>query len=132
MTCIDITAVPVRISRKAAYVEFARRMAEVYRDHGATRVTDYWESSEAADQREFHADGLEYDGDLRGFAALAGATTSEAVVVTIIEWPSKEARHAGNALTTKDPRVLATVDEPPVFDGRRVVASTFEVTMDLS
>jgi uncharacterized protein YbaA (DUF1428 family) len=48
-----------------------------------------------------------------------------------MEWPSGEVRAAGTAAATSDPRILATLDEDAVFDGSRVVASSFEVTMDL-
>lgn len=133
MTFVDITAVPVSADHKTAYIQFSRRMAEVYRDHGATRVTDYWQASVPTDQDDFHADGLAYDqGELRDFTAVMGASASEAIVVTVTEWPSREARDTGTAAATSDPRVLATVDEDPVFDGSRVVANSFETTMDLS
>jgi uncharacterized protein YbaA (DUF1428 family) len=132
MTFVDITAAPVSADHKRAYIHFSRRMAEVYRDHGATRVTGYWQVSVPTDQNDLHADGLTYDeGDLRDFPAVLGATTSEAIIVTVTEWPSREARDSGTAAATSDPRVLATVDEDPVFDGRRVVANCFETTMDL-
>ena len=37
----------------------------------------------------------------------------------------------GTAAATTDPRVLATLDEDPVFDGRRLIAASFEIAMDL-
>ncbi|MFD6418673.1 DUF1428 domain-containing protein [Streptomyces sp. NPDC060194] len=132
MTYADITIVPVPSDRKAAYLAFARRMAEVYREHGATRIVDYWQAGASADQGDFHADGLAYEpGELRGLARLAGASPLESVVVSVTEWPSKEARDRGIAAATKDPRVLATIDVEPVFDGRRLAADSFEVTMRL-
>jgi uncharacterized protein YbaA (DUF1428 family) len=132
MTFIDITAAPVATRDRSAYLEFSRRIAEVYRDHGATRITDYWQVDGPTSQDDFHADGVEYaDGELLGFAALMRTSPSEAVVITVMEWPSREVREAGTAAATADPRVLATVAEEAVFDGSRVVATSFEVTMDL-
>lgn len=132
MAFADITVVPVATGRKDAYVAFARRMAEVYRDHGATRVLDCWQEADGASQQDFHADGLEYDEDeMPDLASASGASPEETVVVTVTEWPSRAARDRGVAATTKDPRVQATLDEEPVFDGGRLLADSFEITMDL-
>ncbi|WP_194421035.1 DUF1428 domain-containing protein [Microbacterium abyssi] len=128
MTFADISIVPVLSDRKAAYLAFSERVADVYREHGATKITDYWQAGSAADQNDFHADGTSYaPGELRGLAAVAGASDSESVVVSITEWPSKEARDRGNAAAMKDPRVLATLDEEPIFDGGRVIGESFHI-----
>lgn len=133
MTFVDITAVPVFADRRAAYIAFSQRMAEVYRDHGATRITDYWQVSDPADQDDFHAAGVSYDeGQLTDLAAAVGVSDSERLVVTVTEWPSQEIRDAGTEAATWDPRVLATVHEDAVFDGSRIVANSFNVTMDLT
>lgn len=132
MTFADITVIPVSTDRKDAYLAFARRMANVYREHGATKIVEYWQVSDPVNQDDFHADGVSYDtGELQEFATVAGATTSESVVVSITEWSSKDARDRGTAAATKDPRVLATLDEDPVFDGGRLVAASFETAMIL-
>lgn len=132
MTYADISIVPVASERKAVYLEFSERMAEVYRDHGASSVVTYWQSSGSVDQADFHADGTPYGPDeLRGIAELAGANPSESVSVTVTTWPSREARDRGTAAATKDPRVLETMDEEPVFDGSRVVGESFDLAMDV-
>ncbi|MFI7285681.1 DUF1428 domain-containing protein [Streptomyces anulatus] len=132
MTFADITIVPVPSDRKDLYLAFSRRMAAIYREHGATRIVDYWQASNSVSQDDFHADGVSYGpGELQGLASVAGASDLESVVVTITEWPSKDVRDRGTAAATRDPRVLATLDEDPVFDGRRLVADSFEITMSL-
>ena len=132
MTFADITIVPVADARRAAYLTFSRRMAEVYREHGATRIVDFWQADGPVSPADFHAEGLAYaDGQLLDLARIAGASASESVVVTITEWPSREARDRGAAAATSDPRVLATLDEEPIFDGGRLIASSFQVVMDL-
>lgn len=132
MVLADITIVPVSSGSKAEYLEFSKRMALVYRDHGAMSVVDYWRSGRSADQADFHADGTSYEvGDLRSIGDLVGASTSESVVVTVMTWSSREARDRGTAAATKDPRVLETMDEDPVFDGARVIGESFEITMSL-
>lgn len=132
MTFADITVVPVATERKAAYLDFSKRMAQVYRDHGAISVVDYWQSSESADPSDFHADGTSYEsGELKSIAGLAGAGVGETIVITVTTWPSREVRDRGTAAVTRDPRVLATLDEDPVFDGARVVGDSFEVAMSV-
>lgn len=132
MTYADITIVPVSSDRRSVYLAFSRRMADVYREHGATRIVDYWQAGGPVSQADFHSDGLTYDeGELPDFAGVLGASGAESVVVTVVEWPSRDARDLGTAAATADPRVLATLDEDPVFDGRRVMAASFEVAMDL-
>lgn len=127
MTFADITITPVPHAKKEDYFEFSRRMAAVYRDHGATRIVDYWQADGAANQSDFHADGTSYSpGELRGIAQLVGVDTAEAVVVSVTEWPSRAARDKGNAAATQDPRVIATLDEDPVFDGKRLLGDSFD------
>jgi uncharacterized protein YbaA (DUF1428 family) len=132
MVIADITVVPVPTERKAAYLDFSKRMAKVYRDHGAISVVDYWQSSESADPADFHADGASYEpGELKSIADLAGTNAGESVVVTVMTWPSREVRDRGTAAATSDPRVLETLDEEPVFDGRRVIGDSFEIAMSV-
>lgn len=132
MVMADITVVPVPTKRKAAYLDFSKRMAKVYRDHGAISVVDYWQSSESADPGEFHADGASYESvELKSIADLAGTNAEESVVVTVTTWPSREARDRGTAAATSDPRVLETLDEDPVFDGGRVIGDSFEIAMSV-
>ncbi|MGD7789173.1 DUF1428 family protein [Propionibacteriaceae bacterium Y1700] len=132
MTRTDITIVPVPRDHRDAYVEFSRRTAEVYLDHGATQVVDHWQFGEETHQEEFHADGVDHDPDaLQDLSAMMGAADTEAVVVSITQWPSDEVREQGVDAATRDPRVLATLDEDPVFDGRRLVTGTFEEVLRL-
>lgn len=132
MTFADITIVPVSRDREATYLAFSRRMAQVYRDHGATKIVDYWQDGEPVNQEDFHADGVAYEpGALADLADLTGASEAEAIVVTVTEWPSREARDRGTAAATADPRVLATLDEDPVFDGNRLIAGSFRIALSL-
>ena len=132
MTFADITIVPVSRDREATYLAFSRRMAQVYREHGASKIVDYWQTSEPVSQDDFHADGTAYEpGELVSFAGLTGASSAEAIVVTVTEWPSREARDRGVAAATADPRVVATLEEDPVFDGSRLIAGSFHLAAGL-
>lgn len=131
MAFLDITIVPVATAKKAAYLAFSRRMAEVYREHGALKVTDCWQA-DGADDEDFHASDAMDDyapGSLPDFRKLAGAADDETVVVSFTEWPNRDARDRGVKAATTDPRVQATVHEDPVFDGRRLVAGGFRVEL---
>ncbi len=130
MTFADITMVPVPRDRQEAYRAFSARMAAVYRDHGATRIVEYWQAGERARPEDFHAEGAVYaEGELRGLADAAGARDAESVVVSVIEWPSREARDRGIAAAAQDRRVLDTLEEEPLFDGARLLGETFEVVL---
>lgn len=132
MTFADITVAPVATERKSAYLGFSKRMAQVYRDQGAIRVVDYWQSSGSVDQSDFHAEGTAYEsGELKSIAELVGAGGGESIVVTVTTWPAREVRDRGTAAVTRDPRVTATLDEDPVFDGGRVIADRFEIAMNV-
>lgn len=52
-------------------------------------------------------------------------------MVTVTTWPSREARDRGTAAVTRDPRVLETLDEDPLFDGGRVIGDSFEIAMSV-
>jgi uncharacterized protein YbaA (DUF1428 family) len=134
MTFNDITIVPVRTDRKAAYLEFSARIAEIYREYGALRVVDCWQSDEASNDADFHAaDAMkEYSpGELPNMKKLAGAVHGETVVVSITVWPSRDVRDRAVKAVAVDPRIQATMDEEPVFDGKRVIAAGFDVELDL-
>ncbi|WP_392508708.1 DUF1428 domain-containing protein [Naumannella halotolerans] len=130
MTFADVTIVPVPADHRDAYVEFPQRMADVYLDHGAISVTDYWQVDDSTEQQEFHAASVTYGAnELRGIARAVNARSSECLVVSVIEWPSQEERDRGTAAATRDPRIQETLTEEPVFDGRRLMGNSFEVAL---
>lgn len=132
MTFADITIVPVATEKKKAYLEFSKRIAEIYREHGALRVIDFWQ--DASDDADFHAaDAMaNYElGSLPNFRNLAGADEGQTVVVSVIEWPSREVRDLGVKAVSVDPRIQATVHQDPLFDGSQLIAGGFNVELDL-
>ncbi|MET3927608.1 DUF1428 family protein [Devosia sp. 2618] len=134
MAFCDITIVPVRTDHKAEYLAFSARIAEIYREYGAVRVLDCWQSEEASDDADFHAADAMNDyspGDLPNLRRLAGAGEGETAVVSITEWPSREVRDYAVKAVVVDPRIQATMDEEPVFDGRRLIVGGFDVEIDL-
>lgn len=109
----DITIVPVRTDQKAAYLEFSARIAAIYRDYGAFRVIDCWQSEDASNDEDFHAAAMENytPGQLLDMRKLAGAHEGETVVVSITEWPSREVRDRAVKAVVVDPRRRLHTDQ---------------------
>lgn len=135
MPFCDITVVPVPTHRKREYLQFSERIAKIYRELGASRVVDFWHDEDASNDADFHAENAmaTYDaGSLPDFRKLAGAMNGQTVVVSITEWPTRQARDLGTKAAVSDPRILATMDEEPIFDGKKLIAGGFTVALDVS
>lgn len=135
MPFCDITIVPVPTDKKDAYLQFSKRMGDIYRELGASRVTDFWQDDDASGAPDFHAEDAmaTYDaGNLPGFRKLAGAVDGQTVVVSITEWPTRQSRDSGVKAAVSDPRIQATMDEEPIFDGSKLIAGGFTVELDLN
>ena len=134
MIFADIYITPVQADRKAAYLEFSKKVAAVYREHGALRVVDCWQAEDEGDQADFHAAGAREEyatgAPLPDFRRAAGARPGETVVVSWVEWPSREARDKGLAAATADPRIQPRPGEEAIFDGRRLIAGGFSMELD--
>ena len=115
MEYIDGFVTPVQNSKKEEYVEFSKRAAEVFKDHGALRCVECWGDDVPP-------------GELTSFPASINLGEDETVVFSWISWPSKEARDTGNEKTMADPR-LNDMQNPP-FDGKRMIYGGFQMVMD--
>lgn len=111
MPYIDGFVVPVRNDRKDAYRELAAMAAAVFREHGATRVIEAW------------ADDVP-EGKVTSFPMAVKLEPDETVVFSWIEWPSREARDAGNAKVMADPRMQMEGKEMP-FSMERIIFGGF-------
>ncbi len=116
MSYIDGFVVPVPAGGKQAYLKTASMAAELFKEHGATRVVECW------------GDNLP-DGKVTDFKKAVKAEPGETVVFSWIEWPSKAARDEGMAKFMADPRMTQNTDPMP-FDGQRMFFGGFETILD--
>ena len=98
------------------YAAFAKRMAEVFQDHGATRLLDAW--------------GVDVPvGKVTDFQSAVQAKEDEAIAFGLVEWPSKAVSDAGWEKMMADERMQG--GEMP-FDGKRMIFGGFSPLLDLS
>ncbi len=110
MPYIDATIVAVPSNAKEAYLAFARLTGAVFRDYGASGITETW------------GDDIP-DGKITDFKRAVQATADETVVLSWVTWPDKATRDAAWAKVMDDPR-MKDVEMP--FDGKRMVYGGFE------
>lgn len=116
MSYIDGFLIPVPANGREAYREAAAYAAPLFLEFGATRVVETW------------GDDIK-DGHTTDFKRAVLATDAETVVFSWIEWPSKEARDAGNARMMADDRMA---NAPMPFDGKRLIYGGFSTILDAS
>ena len=111
MTYIDGFVAAVPIENKEAYLEHARITGPVFKKYGALRVVDNWGDEVP-------------DGEVTSFPIAVKAKPGEVIVLSWIEWTSKEAREKGMEACMSDP--VVTGDEAMPFDGARMLIGSFE------
>lgn len=132
MTYIDCYLVPVPIENRAAYEQLARISAQVLREHGAMRVVECWLDHSGPEASSYHESEARLDSEQYGtFVQAASAREGETVVMSFVEWSDKATRDAGMEKVTSDPR-MRFEDQPPIFDGRRLIAGGFKPMLGVS
>jgi uncharacterized protein YbaA (DUF1428 family) len=116
MKYVDGFVVAVPVANKQQYLELATRAAQVFKDHGATRVVECW------------GDDVP-DGKLTDFRGAVKAEDGEIVVFSWIEYPSREVRDRVNQQAMKDPRLEGMEQQMP-FDGKRMIFGGFVPLLD--
>jgi uncharacterized protein YbaA (DUF1428 family) len=112
----DGYVVPVPRRNKKAYRDTAARIADVFKEYGATRVVEAW------------GDDVP-DGEITDFRRAVKAKEGENVVFSFVEWPDKATRDAAWPKIMEDERMQPDPDKMP-FDGKRMFWGGFKPILD--
>lgn len=116
MAYIDGFVIPVPSGNRDAYLALAKKAAPVFLEHGtARRASSRW------------GDDIK-PGKTNDFRTAVLAEEDECVIFSFVEWPSKEARDAGNEKIMADPRLQPDGDMP--FSGARLIVGGFAPILD--
>ena len=114
MNYIDGFVVPVPKKNLPAYLRMSRKMAKVWREHGALAF------------RESIGDDVKM-GKLTSFPQAVKLKADEVTVFSWIEYKSRAARDRINAKAMKDPRMAGMMDAKSMpFDGKRMIYGGFK------
>jgi len=107
-----VLAVPT--AQKSEYIQHAKEAAQVFKDHGASRIVECWGEDVP-------------EGKLTSFPMAVKCKDDETVVFSWIVWPSREVRDAGMQKVMEDPRLT---DAPMPFDGSRMIFGGFQMILN--
>src|SRR5437667_12219692 len=113
MSYVDGFVVPVPLKNLPAYRRMAKEAGKVRREHGAL------------DYKEWISDDVKV-GKLTSFPRSVKLKPGETVVFAWITYKSRAQRDKINAKVMADPRLKSMTDEPPPFDGKRLIYGGFE------
>ncbi len=116
MHYIDGFVIPVPHDKKDAYKKMAESAMTLFKSFGALRMVECWGNDVP-------------DGKVTDFRKAVLAESSENVVFSWVEWPSKELRDAGMKKMMED-ESMKDMEMP--FDGRRMIFGGFEPMLDVS
>ena len=115
MPFLDITVIPVPTANQAAYLEHSRVTTLIFKEHGATAVTECWGEDVP-------------DGKATDFKRAVALQDGETVAVGWISWTDRATRDAAWEKMMQDERMMGG-DAPP-FDGKRMIFAGFEVVAE--
>lgn len=116
MNYIQGFVVAVPTANKETYREHALSGAPLFAEYGVERMVEGW------------GDDVP-DGKVNDFRGAVKAEADETVVFSWFEYPSREARDAGNAKMFADPRMKEIGATMP-FDAKRMIFGGFETFVD--
>ena len=114
MEFVDGFVAAVPTSKKAEYIQHAKKAAIIFKESGATRLVECWGEDVP-------------NGEKTSFPLAVQCKDDETVVFSWVVWPSKEVRDVGMEKVFNDPRMK---DNPMPFDGSRLIYGGFQVVVD--
>lgn len=116
MTYVASYVAAVPSDKKEVFLKFAKVAAQVFKDHGASRVVECW------------GDNVPH-GTATSYPLAVKASEDEIVVTGWQEWPDKTSYEAGMAVAMSDERMKQMGSMP--FDGKRLIFAAFEAQIDI-
>ena len=116
MSYVDGFVAAVRSENKEKYLAYARKTAEIFKEHGATKVVENW------------GDDVP-EGEHTSFPMAVKAEEGESVVFSWVLWPSKDVRDSGWAAMMQDAR-MSPENNPTPFDGKRLIYGGFSTIVE--
>ena len=117
MSYVDGYVLAVPAANKERFRVMAQRVAEVFVAHGALRVVENWGDDVPTGERTW-------------FARAVDLQEGEIVCFSWVEWPSKQARDAGNEAVAADPRCGSLPGEADIMDPKRMIHGGFVSLVD--
>ena len=118
MAYVDGFVIPISTKHLAAYRRLARAAGKVWRKHGAIAYM------------ECVGDDLVHKGILP-FTKLARTKRGETVLFSWITYRNKAHRNKVNAAVMSDPRIVKMMQEPMLFDPKRMAYGGFKSIVEL-
>lgn len=116
MTYIMSFVASVPAHKKTEYQATSTKVAEVFKEYGATRVVECW------------GDDVP-DGKVTSYPMAVKAEEGEVVVTGWQEWPDKASQQTGMQKAMQDPRMADMAGMP--IDGKRMIFGGFEAFFDI-
>ncbi|MBX3248558.1 MAG: DUF1428 domain-containing protein [Myxococcales bacterium] len=115
---LEGSVMPVPAARRAELAASAARLAEVFKDHGATTVVDCW------------GDDVP-EGKVNSFHTAILREPDEAILFSWINFPDKETRDAAWPRIMADPRMKEHAPDTVGADLRRAIFGGFRPLVDV-
>lgn len=116
MSYVECFVAAVPEGNRDEYIGFSTKTAKIFRDSGAVRVVENWESEVP-------------DGEVTSFPLAVKREAGEKVVFGWVEWPSRAVRDEGmKSAMTRMQEELG--DTPMPFDGKRLIFGGFETIVE--
>ena len=116
MKYIDGFVLAVPVENKDKYIDHAKKVAIVFKEHGALKLVDCW------------GDDVP-EGEVTSFPMAVKCKEGEVVCFSWIVWPSKEVRNEGMLEAMEDPRMQEDASPMP-FDGQRLIYGGFQMVLE--
>ncbi|MGI9475571.1 MAG: DUF1428 domain-containing protein [Hyphomicrobiaceae bacterium] len=117
MAYVDLAVYAVPTSKRDEFEAHARKIAPIFKKHGALTVADCWGNDIP-------------DGEVTSLPMAVKAGADETVAFSWITWADKASRDAGMGQAMGEMQ-SELKDSPMPFDGKRLIFGGFETVVEL-